>query len=142
MNAPPASAQRPAAAQRLDAWEADMPTDRSHGGDGWIPGGPPSAVGSRSWRSPLVKRTPGRRRHSSRQRFCGNATGALLRAPAPQSAWRCAIPPTTLDERCAVAAVLANMDAEIAELGDKIAKVRAVKKGVMQMLLTGEIRLI
>jgi type I restriction enzyme S subunit len=34
------------------------------------------------------------------------------------------------------------MDAEIAELGDKIAKVRAVKKGVMQMLLTGEIRLI
>jgi len=37
MNAPPASAQRPAAARRLDAWEADMPTDRSHGGDGWKP---------------------------------------------------------------------------------------------------------
>jgi type I restriction enzyme S subunit len=50
------------------------------------------------------------------------------------------LPPT--DEQRAIAAVLSDMDAEIAALEDKLAKARAVKQGMMQVLLTGEIRLI
>jgi len=50
--------------------------------------------------------------------------------------------PPTLNEQCAIAAVLSDMDAEIAALEDKLAKARAVKQGMMQVLLTGEIRLV
>jgi len=50
--------------------------------------------------------------------------------------------PPTLDEQRATAAVLSDMDAEIAALEDKLAKAQAVKQGMMQVLLTGEIRLI
>ncbi len=46
------------------------------------------------------------------------------------------------DEQRAIATVLSDMDAEIAALEDKLAKARAVKQGMMQVLLTGEIRLI
>jgi len=48
----------------------------------------------------------------------------------------------TLNEQRAIAAVLSNMDAEIAALREKLTKARAVKQGMMQVLLTGEIRLI
>ncbi len=34
------------------------------------------------------------------------------------------------------------MDAEVTALEDKLAKARAVKQGMMQVLLTGEIRLV
>lgn len=50
--------------------------------------------------------------------------------------------PPTLDEQRAIASVLSDMDAEIAALEDKLAKARAFKQGMMQVLLTGEIRLI
>ena len=52
MNAPPASAQRPVAARPLDAWETDMPTDRSHGGDGWFCDG---ALPSRAAPIPVIR---------------------------------------------------------------------------------------
>jgi type I restriction enzyme S subunit len=48
----------------------------------------------------------------------------------------------SLDEQRAIAAVLSDMDAEIAALEDKLAKARDVKQGMMQVLLTGEIRLV
>jgi type I restriction enzyme, S subunit len=47
-----------------------------------------------------------------------------------------------INEQRAIAAVLSDMDAEIAALEGKLAKVRAVKEGMMQMLLTGEVRLV
>lgn len=47
----------------------------------------------------------------------------------------------TLDEKPAIGAVLSDMDAEIAALKDKVAKAREVKQGIMQVLLTREIRL-
>ncbi|MBL8572692.1 MAG: restriction endonuclease subunit S [Hyphomicrobiaceae bacterium] len=50
--------------------------------------------------------------------------------------------PPILDEQRAIAAVLSDMDAEIAALEDKLAKARDVKQGMMQVLLTGEIRLV
>jgi len=45
-------------------------------------------------------------------------------------------------EQTAIAAVLSDMDAEIAALDAKLAKARAVKQGMMHNLLTGRIRLV
>jgi type I restriction enzyme S subunit len=47
-----------------------------------------------------------------------------------------------LSEQTAIAAVLSDMDAEIAALEAKLAKARQVKQGMMQELLTGKTRLI
>ncbi len=48
----------------------------------------------------------------------------------------------SLPEQTAIAAVLSDMDAEIAVLEAKLAKARLVKQGMMQELLTGRIRLV
>lgn len=45
-------------------------------------------------------------------------------------------------EQTAIAAVLSDMDAEIAGLESQLAKTRTLKQGMMHKLLTGEIRLI
>jgi len=50
------------------------------------------------------------------------------------------LPP--LNEQSAIAAVLSDMDAEIAALEAKLAKARQIKLGMMQELLTGRRRLI
>ena len=47
-----------------------------------------------------------------------------------------------LPEQTAIAAVLSDMDADIAALDTKLDKVRNIKQGMMQELLTGRIRLI
>lgn len=57
-----------------------------------------------------------------------------------RKAYRLCIPP--LEEQEAIAAVFFEIDAEIANLDAQLAKTRALKKGMMQKLLTGEIRLI
>jgi type I restriction enzyme S subunit len=48
----------------------------------------------------------------------------------------------TLAEQVAIAAILSDMDAEIAALEAKLAKARQIKQGMMQELLTGRIRLV
>ena len=48
----------------------------------------------------------------------------------------------SLEEQTAIAAVLSDMDAEIAAIEAKLAKARGVKLGMMQELLTGRIRLV
>jgi type I restriction enzyme S subunit len=45
-------------------------------------------------------------------------------------------------EQGAIAAVLTDMDAEIAALEQRLAKTRALKQGMMQELLTGRTRLV
>ncbi|WP_338463071.1 restriction endonuclease subunit S [Brevibacillus borstelensis] len=50
--------------------------------------------------------------------------------------------PPTLAEQRAIAAVLSDMDAEIAALTSKLEKARRIKQGMMSELLTGRIRLI
>jgi type I restriction enzyme S subunit len=50
--------------------------------------------------------------------------------------------PDTKDEQAAIATILSDMDAEIADLETQLAKTRALKQGMMQKLLTGEIRLL
>ena len=46
-----------------------------------------------------------------------------------------------LEEQRAIAEVLSDMDAEIAMLEQRFDKIRAIKQGAMQQLLTGRIRL-
>lgn len=50
--------------------------------------------------------------------------------------------PVESDEQIAVADILSDMDVEIATLEAELTKTRALKQGMMQKLLTGEIRLI
>jgi type I restriction enzyme S subunit len=50
--------------------------------------------------------------------------------------------PPTKDEQAAIAAVLADMDAEIAALEQRRTKTRDIKQGMMQELLTGRTRLV
>ena len=50
--------------------------------------------------------------------------------------------PYETDEQTAIAAILSDMDAEIAALEAKLAKARQLKQGMMQELLTGRIRLV
>ena len=49
--------------------------------------------------------------------------------------------PPTLPEQTAIAAVLTDMDAELALLAQRLAKTRDLKQGMMQELLTGRTRL-
>jgi type I restriction enzyme S subunit len=51
------------------------------------------------------------------------------------------LPPTTA-EQTAIAAILSDMDADLAALEEKLTKARQVKQGMMQELLTGRIRLV
>jgi type I restriction enzyme S subunit len=48
----------------------------------------------------------------------------------------------SLSEQAAIAAILSDMDKEIAALEAKLTKARALKQGMMQELLTGRIRLV
>lgn len=50
--------------------------------------------------------------------------------------------PIDVPEQTAIAAVLSDMDAEIAALEQRRDKTRALKQGMMQELLTGRIRLV
>ena len=50
--------------------------------------------------------------------------------------------PVSRAEQTAIATILSDMDAELAELQSRLAKARQIKRGMMQELLTGSIRLI
>ncbi|MBP0016921.1 MAG: restriction endonuclease subunit S [Cyanobacteria bacterium SBLK] len=55
--------------------------------------------------------------------------------------YRIILPPTKAEQK-AIATILTDMDKEIATLEEKLAKMRQIKQGMMQELLTGRIRLI
>lgn len=52
------------------------------------------------------------------------------------------IPVPSIPEQSAIAAILSDMDTEIATLETKLTKARQIKQGMMQELLTGRIRLV
>lgn len=51
------------------------------------------------------------------------------------------LPAPPKDEQTAIASVLSDMDAELSALQQSLAKIRALKQGMMQELLTGRVRL-
>lgn len=50
--------------------------------------------------------------------------------------------PKTIDEQKEISEILFDMDSEIEELEQKLAKQKQIKQGMMQVLLTGKIRLV
>lgn len=50
--------------------------------------------------------------------------------------------PKDIEEQIAIAEILSDMDKEIEQLEQKLAKARLIKQGMMQQLLTGKIRLV
>lgn len=50
--------------------------------------------------------------------------------------------PPTLAEQTAIAEILSDMDAELSALKKKLEKIRLIKQGMMESLLTGKIRLL
>ena len=52
------------------------------------------------------------------------------------------VPLPTISEQNRIATILSDMDKEIEQLEEKLDKYKDVKKGLMQQLLTGKIRLI
>lgn len=68
------------------------------------------------------------------------ATVDSLRLPTFQT-FELSMPPTR-DEQSAIAAILSDMDADLAALEARRDKIRALKQGMMQELLTGRTRLV
>ena len=52
------------------------------------------------------------------------------------------IPVPARDEQIAIATILSDMDVEIESLETRLDKLRDIKQGMMQVLLTGKVRLI
>ncbi len=68
--------------------------------------------------------------------------GSGLRNLDKKELGRVNVPVPSATEQTAIAAVLSDMDAEIAALEQRLTKTRALKQGMMQELLTGKTRLI
>ena len=80
--------------------------------------------------------------HSAVQSILAATTGSTFPNIDGKSIRALEIPLPPLAEQTAIAAVLSDMDAEIAALERRLAKTRALKQGMMQELLTGRTRLI
>ena len=76
-----------------------------------------------------------------KERMIGLATGSTFLEIGKRDIANIRFPLPPLPEQQAIAAVLSDMDAEIAALEHRLAKTRAIKQGVMQQLLTGSTRL-
>ena len=72
----------------------------------------------------------------------GQATGSAQLNFGPSHVAKVTISLPSLPEQTTIAAILSDMDAEIAALEAKLTKARQLKQGVMQELLTGRIRLV
>ena len=71
-----------------------------------------------------------------------SATGSTFPSVDGASFKKIPIPLPSAPEQTAIAAVLTEMDAELAVLEQRQAKTRALKQGMMQELLTGRTRLL
>jgi type I restriction enzyme S subunit len=71
---------------------------------------------------------------------CITGTGQPQIVRGPLAAFEIDLP-MILSEQTAIAAVLSDMDEEIGLLEEKLAKARLIKRGMMQALLTGRVRL-
>lgn len=77
-----------------------------------------------------------------REQFLFYAVGTKVSGISKTNIAKITLPVPSFPEQTAIAAILSDMDAEIAALEAKLAKVRSLKQGMMQELLTGRIRLV
>ena len=77
-----------------------------------------------------------------RQQFLFYAVGTKVSGISKTNIAKLDLPVPSIPEQTAIAAILSDMDAEIAALEQRLAKARQLKQGMMQELLTGRIRLI
>ena len=76
------------------------------------------------------------------EQFLFYAVGTKVSGISKTNIAKINLPVPPVPEQKAIAAILVGMDAEITELESELVKTRALKQGMMQKLLTGEIRLI
>lgn len=77
-----------------------------------------------------------------REQFLFYAVGTKVSGISKTNIAKINLPVPPVPEQEAIAAILVDMDAEIAELESELAKICALKQGMMQKLLTGESRLV
>jgi len=77
-----------------------------------------------------------------RQQFLFYAVGTKVSGISKSNIPKLTLPVPLLPEQTAIAAVLTEMDAELAVLDQRLNKTRALKLGMMQELLTGKTRLV
>lgn len=77
-----------------------------------------------------------------RQQFLFYAVGTKVTGISKTNIAKLRLPVPPLKEQTAIAAILSDMDAEIAALEARRDKIRDLKQGMMQELLTGRIRLV
>ena len=70
------------------------------------------------------------------------AQGTSIKGVTVEDIQKIIMPTPTIDEQNQIVDILANMDSEIEALEQKLEKYRQVKQGMMQQLLTGNIRLV
>lgn len=76
-----------------------------------------------------------------RQQFLFYAVGTKVSGISKTNIVKITLPVPTVPEQNAIASILSDMDAEIAKLESQLTKTRSIKQGMMDKLLTGEIRL-
>ncbi len=79
---------------------------------------------------------------SLHEQYLRVATGMKVYGVSKTALRELELPVPSIPEQTAIAAILSDMDAEIAALEAKLAKARQVKQGMMQELLTGKTRLV
>lgn len=77
-----------------------------------------------------------------REQFLFYAVGTKVSGISKTNIAKINLPVPPVPEQEAIADILVGMDTEIAELESQLAKTRSLKQGMMQKLLTGEIRLL
>lgn len=77
-----------------------------------------------------------------REQFLFYAVGTKVSGISKTNIAKINLPVPPVPEQEAIAAILVAIDAEIAELESELTKTRTLKQGMMQKLLTGEIRLL
>ena len=77
-----------------------------------------------------------------RQQFLFYAVGTKVSGISKTNIPKLTLPVPSIPEQTAIAAVLTDMDAELAALELRLSKTRAVKQGMMQELLSGKTRLV
>lgn len=70
------------------------------------------------------------------------AVGTKVSGISKSNIAKIVVPVPSIEEQTAIAAILSDLDSDIAALQSQLAKARQIKQGMMQELLTGRIRLV